>query len=66
MAQFYEALKARGLPDEVVAKFTEEYFKKRMEAMPSLGELFKQFTGKGFTKHTVITQTKKEQEKEEE
>ena len=62
VAQFYESLKARGLPEDIVIKLTEEYFKKRIETIPSLNELFKQFTrGKSFTKPDMKTLAEKEE-----
>ncbi len=67
VAQFYESLKARGLPDEVAIKLTEEYFRKRIEAIPSLNELFKQFTERrGLTKPDVKVLIEREKPKEEE
>ncbi len=65
VAQFYESLKARRLPDEIAIKLTEEYFRKRIETISSLNELFKQFTEKrGFTKPDVKVLIEKEKQEE--
>ncbi len=68
VAQFYESLKARGLPDEIAIKLTEEYFRKRIETIPSLNELFKQFTERrGVSKPDIkiLFEKEKREEKEE-
>lgn len=44
VASFYESLKNKGLPEELVIKMTEEYFKKRLSTIPDIGSLIKQLT----------------------
>ena len=39
IAEFYSRLKNSGSPEEPVNKMTEEYFKTRLEAIPSLKDL---------------------------
>jgi hypothetical protein len=43
IAAFYESLKNKGLPEELVEKMTEEYFKKRLEQIPSFAKIIEQF-----------------------
>ncbi len=67
----YKELKEAGLPDDVVNEMVRDFFNKKLEMAPSLGELFKSLnkaikfkTGEKGVK--IITEEEFEKEEEEE
>ena len=41
IAAFYNSLKNSGLPDELINEMVREYYKRRLEAIPSITEIIK-------------------------
>ncbi len=69
IAAFYESLKNKGLPEELIEKMTEEYFKKRLEQIPSFAKIIEQFAKPQVMKpgiEHILHKPKTEEEGEEE
>jgi len=39
IAQFYQALKSQGLPDDVIKEMVKEYYEKRLSSLPDWGSI---------------------------
>ncbi|OYT40955.1 MAG: hypothetical protein B6U89_00550 [Desulfurococcales archaeon ex4484_58] len=66
VAALYKELKASGLPDDVVNEMVRDFYKKKLESAPSVGELLKTLTeGIKFKKKVELEEEEKEEEEEE-
>lgn len=42
IGKFYLELKEKGLPEELISEFVKEYFRKKIEMVPSIEKLLKE------------------------
>ncbi|QOR94211.1 hypothetical protein IMZ38_06190 [Thermosphaera chiliense] len=57
IGKFYQELKAQGLPEELIIEMVKDYYKRRMEIVPSLEKLIESLT--------KLKELRREEEEEE-
>lgn len=58
IANLYKELKEAGLPDEMINEMIRDFYRKKLESMPTISELVKSFVG------TFMMKEKKKEEEE--
>ncbi|MGB9827449.1 MAG: hypothetical protein ACPLSM_02920 [Thermosphaera sp.] len=61
IGKFYQELKAQGLPEELIIEMVKDYYKRRMEIVPSLEKLIE-----SLTKLKELRREEEEEERKEE
>jgi len=57
IAQFYQALKSQGLPDDMIKEMVKEYYEKRLSSLPDWGSIVNKIMQglSSFMEHSKVT-----------